>query len=169
MSFSESFHVLQLRNAAFFAAQLFWDSFRVPFPEPRDGCGLPIATPPEMWWQYVAFYRWSAREFEPVGFCNWIRHGDVYLEGGLCVQRTIYHRMPREHWAECRERGGIAQLLMEAAARELNDCDAWFGYCGDKKSLIVSGRVGYVPTNRKYVMVKWVADVPPARQQELIE
>ncbi|MEP6996058.1 MAG: hypothetical protein ABI900_00340 [Betaproteobacteria bacterium] len=168
-TFSESFEVVRFANAGFFASHLFWDSFRAPFPVPRDGCGLPIPTPPEAWRQYVAFYKWAENSFEPVGFCNWIRYGDVYLEGGMCVHATIYRRMSRDQWAECRSRGGIAQLMMEAAARELNDCDAWFGFCGDRKAWIVDARFGYVSTDKKYLIVKWFRELSPARQQELIE
>ena len=168
-TFSESFEVVRFANAAFFATQLFWDNFRAAFPVPRDGCGLPIPTPVEAWRQYVAFYRWSQSSFEPVGFCNWIRFGDVYLEGGLCANHTIYRRMPREHWAECRSHGGIAQLMMEAAARELNDCEAWFGFCGDKKAWIVNARIGYVPAGPKHLIVKWFRELSAQRQQALIE
>lgn len=168
-TFSESFAVAGFANASFFASQLFWDCFRLPFPVPRDNCGLPIPTPPEAWRQYVAFYRWPDNTLEAVGFCNWIRWGEVYLEGGMCVHRTIYRRMPKDHWSECRSRGGIAQLTMEAAARELNDCDAWFGFCGDKKAWIVDARFGYVATDKEMLIVKWFRELAPERRRELVE
>lgn len=166
-TFDDSFHVTGFANAAFFASELFSASFAQPFPVPRDNCGLPIPTPPENWRQYVAFYKWPHRHIEPVGFCNWIRYGDVYLEGGMCVDRTFYRRLPKEHWLACKARGGVAQLVMETAARQLNDCTAWFGYCGDKKSHIVTMRVGYRPTSRKYLIVKWFRDIPLGEQQAL--
>lgn len=166
-SFDESFHVTCLANAEFFAGALFFASFAQPFPVPRDNCGLPIPTPPENWRQYVAFYKWSDQHIEPVGFCNWIRYGDVYLEGGMCVDRTFYRRLSKAHWLACKSRGGVAQMVMEAAAKELDDCAAWFGYCGDKKAYIVDTRVGYRPTSRKYLIVKWFRDVPRAEQEAL--
>ena len=124
-SFDDKIRGQCFANAEFFAAALFYDSFRIGFPVPRDNCGPPIPTSLENGRQYVAFYRRSNECIEPVGFCNWIRYGDVYLEGGMCVKRTFYRRLPKEHWDRCRERGDIAQIMMETAARELDDCVAW--------------------------------------------
>ena len=72
---------------------------------------------------------------------------------------TFYARLPAAHSDECRALGGVAQLIMEAAARELNDCDAWFAYIGDERSMRVCTRVGYRPTGRQYVAVKWFRSV----------
>lgn len=167
-AFDDAFSVVRFDDASFFAAQLFEESFRVPFPVPRDDCGLPIPTPKSAWHQFVAFYAWPEGLFEPVGFCNWIRYGDVYLEGGMCVRRTFYRRLPRPHWQACKARGGVAQIMMETAASRLGDCDAWFGYCGDKKAYLVDARVGFEPTDRKYLIVKWFRTVDAARRAELI-
>ena len=65
--------------------------------------------------------------------------------------------------------GGLAQMMMAAAERELDDCVAWFGYCGDAKALAVDLRAGYVETNRRHVIVKWFDAPPPAGQQRLID
>jgi hypothetical protein len=165
--FRESFDVVGLANAEFFAANLFNDSFSSAFPVPRNNCGLSIPTPPENWRQYVAFYKWPDGNIEAVGFCNWIRFGDVYLEGGLCAQRNFYRRLPPDHWEACRKAGGVAQLMIEAAARRLKDCAAWFGYCDDKKSFVVNARVGYVATRHKYLIVKWFADLDQDKRRAL--
>lgn len=165
--FSESLHVVGFANAEFFAAPLFYECFAIAFPVPRDNCGLSIPTPPEKWRQYVAFYKWSDTEIEPVGFCNWIHYGDVYLEGGMCVKRNFYRRLPKEHWEACRNAGGVAQIMMETAATELNDCAAWFGYCGDRKAYIVDARIGYAPTRYKYLIVKWFAELDQDKQRAL--
>jgi hypothetical protein len=168
-AFDESLAVIGMRNASFFASQLFLDSFAVPFPIPRENCGLPIPTPPNVWHQYVALYRWSESAIETVGFCNWIRYGDVYLEGGMCVRRDFYRRLPKAHWSDCKARGGIAQVMMQSAAGDLNDCSAWFGYCGDKKAYIVDARVGYQPTDKKYLIVKWFRDLDISQRRSLID
>jgi len=168
-SFSESIHVAGFANAEFFAAGLFYESFSLHFPVPRDNCGLSIPTPAENWRQYVAFYKWPDDTIEPVGFCNWIRYGDVYLEGGMCVRRNFYRRLPRQHWDACKDAGGVAQIIMESAARELTDCIAWFGYCGDKKALVVDLRVGYEPTHHKYLIVKWFAELSDDDKRRTID
>ena len=87
----------------------------------------------------------------------------------MCVSKTIYRRMPKDHFRECNSRGGIAQMMMEQAARELTDCKAWFGYCGDAKALAVDLRAGYVTTEHKYVIVKWFSALPEGERKALID
>lgn len=167
--FADRLKVFRFGNAEFFAGDLFFECFRAPFPVPRDACGLPIETAVHQWHQYVAFYKWSDTSIEPVGFCNWIRHGDVYLEGGMCVRRNFYRRLPREQWRDCKARGGVAQIMMETAAAELDDCAAWFGYCGDKQAYRVDTRVGYEPTRYDYLIVKWFRALPEAQREALVD
>lgn len=155
-------------DASALAAGLFRESFNAGFPVPRDG-SLPVPTPPSSWRQYVAVYTWPDGKEETVGFCNWIRHRDVYLQGGMCVQRTFYRRLPREEFREIQGRGGLAQMMMAAAERELDDGMAWFGYCGDAKALAVDLRAGYVETSRRHVIVKWFKAPSPGEQQRLID
>ena len=97
------------------------------------------------------------------------RYDEVYLEGGMCVRRNFYRRLPRDNWARCRERGGVAQIMMETAAQRLSDCDAWFGYCGDRKASIVDARVGFVPTTYPYLIVKWFRALPGDAQHRLVD
>ena len=165
----ESLRIFDAGNAERYAAELFRECFDAPFPVPRDPCGLPIPTPTRNWHQYVALYRWPDGREETVGFCNWIRHGEVYLEGGMCVRENVYRRMPREHFGAVRERGGIAQIMMQTAARELDDALAWFGYCGDAKAMAVDLRAGYVPTRHPYLIVKWFREIPAERRERLID
>ena len=141
--------VAGMENAAYFATDLFFEAFRSPFPLPRSQAGLSVATPAKLWRQYVAFYKWSETHIEPVAFANFIRHGNVYLEGGLCARRNFYRRLPPDHWAQCKQRGGIVQILLEEAAKELTDAIAWFGYCGDSKSWRVNARIGYQRTRHR--------------------
>src|SRR5262245_11451971 len=168
-NFLDAIRIERFANAKFFAGELFRECFAIDFPVPRNDCGLSIPTPPSSWHQFVAFYKWSATHIEPVGFCNWIRYDEVYLEGGMCVRRNFYRRLPREHWRECRALGGVAQRVMETAARRLNDAPAWFGYCGDKKAAIVDARVGYVPTRHRYLIVNWFQTLPVDEQERLID
>jgi hypothetical protein len=165
----QALRIFDAGNAETLAGGLFREVFNAPFPVPRENAGLSIRTPPANWHQYVARYRWEDATEETVGFCNWIRHGDVYLEGGMCVREGVYRRLPREHFRACRERGGIAQMMMETAARELDDGKAWFGYCGDAKALAVDLRVGYQVTRHPHVIVKWFRDLPLSEREALID
>jgi hypothetical protein len=165
--FEGSIEIVDFADASYFAADLFRECFGGTFPVPSDYLGLSHSPSSRTWHQYVAFYKWSAEHIEPVGFCNWIRHGDVYLEGGMCVRRSFYRRLPKNHWAECKQLGGVAQLIMEAAAKSLNDAEAWFGYCGDKQAYAVDLRVGYRPTKHPFLIVKWFRDLSGERKEEL--
>jgi hypothetical protein len=161
-TFDARFHVECLRDASAHAAALFRECFGAEFPVPREGAGLPFPTPAANWRQCVAFYDWDDGRREAVGFCNWIRHGRVYLGGGMCVSPTFYRRLSREDWRTCRDRGGVAQLLLEAAFRELDDADGWFGYCGDRKAYAVDVRAGMAPTRYPFLVVKWQPEVRDA-------
>lgn len=165
----EALQIREMADAASVAGELFKECFRLPFPVPRDNCGLSIPTPPANWHQYVATYTWPDRKVEVVGFCNWIRYSDVYLEGGMCVLPTFYRRLPREQYRECSRRGGLAQMMMLAASQNLNDCKAWFGFCGDAKALAVDLRFGYELTRHNMLIVKWFAPLSEAEKADLVE
>jgi hypothetical protein len=168
MPVAKRLQIFRTEEAAALAGDLFRDRFNSPFPVPHDG-GLAIPTPPADWRQYVAVYRWPGGREETVGFCNYIKHGDVYLEGGLCVREAFYRRLPREEFRDIRERGGVAQMMMAHAARELTDCKAWFGHCGDVKAMAAGLRSGYERTHQPHIIVKWFADLPAAERRRLID
>jgi len=166
-SFAEATFVLGMRDASFFATDLFREGFGQPFPGPRVSAGLAIATPDDTWHQYVAFYKWSETRIEPVAFVNLIRFANVYLEGGLCARRSFYRRLPPEHWRECKERGGIVQVLLEQAMAELDDADAWFGHSSNNPAWLVNERLGFEVTRHPYLKVKWFRELPDARKREI--
>jgi len=167
-SLDSSLEIFRTEDAKAYAAELFTKRFRIPFPVPRDRCGLSIPTPPENWRQYVATYRWPDGRVETVGFSNWIRYGDAYLQGGLCVAESAYRHMPRQHFAACRARGGIANAIMAKAATEINDCKAWFGYVGDPRSMAVALRAAFERTRHRFILVKWFADLPEKERKSLV-
>jgi hypothetical protein len=166
-SFAESTFVLQMRDASFFATDLFFEAFGQPFPKPRETAGLSIATPHDTWHQFVAFYKWSETNVEPVAFVNFIRHGNVYLEGGLCARANFYRRLSPAHWRECKERGGIVQIMLETAIGGLNDADAWFGHTSNNPAFLVNERLGFEITRHPYLKVKWFRELPEARKREI--
>ncbi|HVF65118.1 MAG TPA: hypothetical protein VNE58_14095 [Casimicrobiaceae bacterium] len=168
-SFDETVRIFDARNARSLASELFRENFGADFPSPRDACGLPIPTPAENWHQYVALYRWPDGRDETVGFCNFIRHGHVYLEGGMCVKKGFYKRLSRDHFRRCKALGGVAEMMMRQAAEDLADCVAWFGYCGDRRALAVDLRAGYEPTAHEHLIVKWFAVVASDERDRLID
>ena len=169
LSLEQALRIGQSRDAPRLAGALFRQRFNAPFPVPRDNCGLPIPTPPSAWRQYVAVYAWPDGREETVGFLNWIRFGDVYLGGGMCVDTRFYRRLPKEHLAEIRAQGGLAQMLLEKSMAELTDCVAWFGHCGDPTALVVNLRAGYERTHHPHVIVKWRMALPEAERRRIVD
>ncbi len=156
-----------MRDASFFATDLFFQAFGQPFPKPRDTTGLSIATPMDTWHQFVAFYKWSETNVEPVAFVNYIRFNDIYLEGGLCTRKSFYRRLSPQHWQQCKEIGGVVHILMERAMRELSDGDAWFGHTSSNPAWRVASKLGFERTRYQYLKVKWARDLPEARKREI--
>jgi hypothetical protein len=60
-------------------------------------------------------------------------------------------------------------MMMEAAARDLTDAAAWFGYCGDHMAYRVDQRVGYEPTAHKHLIVRWTRDLDNKAKIALID
>jgi hypothetical protein len=127
-SLEDVLKIARRSDAQALAAPLFKEAFNAEFPVPRDNCGLSFPTPPANWSQYVATYTWPDGSEEAVGFCNFIRYKDVYLEGGMCVKAGFYRRLPKSHWEACRSQGGIAQMMMQTAANELNTASPGSGF-----------------------------------------
>ena len=168
-AFNDALKVFETKDAARHANALFQESFNSPFPVPVAYPILETQIQPEDWHQYVAIYTWPDGTAECVGFCNFIKYKDVYLEGGLAVQKNFYRRLMKAHFSECSARGGIAQIVMETAATELTDCAAWFGYCGDAKALQVDLRAGYVQTAHPHLLVKWMQPLSATQKQAWID
>lgn len=159
LPFRNRLHVQRFSDAKYFAAPLFEEIFRHDFPVPPHNSG---------WAQYVAFYRWDDNRIEPVGFCNFVPLEDIWLEGGLCVNRSFYARLAEPQAAQCKGMGGVAQVIMEVAATELAACAAWFAYVGDAQSLKVCTRMGYERTEEQYLIVKWFRSLAQEKKKELI-
>ena len=168
-TFSESLKVFESKDAASYAGALFQESFNRAFPVPVAYRLLDTEISPKDWRQFVAIYTWPDGSEECVGFCNWIKYKDVYLGGGLAVQKNFYRRLTKPEFTECSARGGIAQIVMETAFAQLTDCAANFGYCGDLKALRVDLRAGYVQTDHPHLLVKWMRELSPTEQQAWID
>ena len=168
-TFNDALKVFETKDAASYAGALFQESFNSPFPVPTAYRILDTQIQAEDWRQFVAIYTWPDGTSECVGFCNWIKYKDVYLGGGLAVQKNFYRRLGKPDFAQCSARGGIAQIVMETAIAQLTDCVANFGYCGDLKALRVDLRAGYVQTNHPHLLVKWMQTLPASEQQAWID
>jgi len=167
--FRDSLSVFRSQTASEYASALFREAFGSEFPIPVVYNIRNTIIPPEAWHQYVALYSWDDGTVECVGFCNWMKYKDVYLEGGMAVQNRFYRRLDKSKFAECAAQGGIAQIMMETAAKELVDCVAWFGHCGDKRALKVDLRAGYEQIDDPHLIVKWMQEIDETTKRAWIE
>ncbi len=168
-TFNDSLQVFETKDAARYAGALFQEAFNSAFPVPVAYRILDTQIQPDDWRQFVAIYTWPDGTEECVGFVNYIKYKDAYLGGGLAVQKTFYRRLRREEYSDCAARGGIAQIVMEAAGAQLTDCVAWFGLCGGQKSLRVCLRVGYVQNANSNLIANWMRALPESSKQEWID
>ncbi len=162
-------HVFRTPLAHQYATALFQEAFNSAFPTAHACKVNDFDIAIDDWYQYVALYKWPDGTEECVGFCNWIKYKDVYLEGGLAVQKSFYRRLDKVTFQQISRYGGLAQIIMEVAVTELTDCVAWFGYCGDAKALQVDMRVGFIKTDHPYLIVRWVKSVLESEQTQLID
>jgi hypothetical protein len=167
--FRKSLKVFESKDAVHYAGALFRESFAQDFPVPHAFRILETPIGPEDWRQYVAVYTWPDGAEECVGFCNWIKYKDVYLEGGLAVRKNFYRRLDKAEFAECSKLGGVAQIIMETAFSEQTDSVASFGYCGDLKALRVDLRAGYTQIDHPYLIVKWMQPLDDSTKRQWID
>jgi hypothetical protein len=152
--FNESLRIFASEDASRLAGALFHSSFRQAFPVPAPCRILGTDVSVQDWRQFVAIYTWPDGSEECAGFLNYIRYKNVHLGGGMCVKAGFYRRLSREHFAECRHAGGVAQLLLDTSAVTLADAIALFVYSGDAKAIRVILRAGYVPTPYRHLLIK---------------
>jgi hypothetical protein len=58
---------------------------------------------------------------------------------------------------------------MRTTCNRLDEVDAVFAYMGEKRSIRVNLRVGFVPTQHPHLHVLWKRPCSPERMQALIE
>lgn len=125
--------------------------------------------PPDYPRHFVAMYEPHAGEALTLGYIHFTRQGKVYLCGGMAFDERLYRRLPAADRQALRALGGVAHLMHERTRPSLADAEAIFGYVGDVKAERVDLRSGFVHTGHKHLIVTWLRDLPPGRQEALVE
>ncbi len=134
--------ITEIDDAQFLAGALFQRKFR--------------DTVPDVPHHLVAFYRDPQASLHLLGYSHMRPFGDVLLSGGSCTNGDTVRRMqPHESAALNAAGGALHYILKYAFARYADDCDAFFGHCGDRRALEVVRAVGFVPTEHEHVIVHW--------------
>ena len=134
--------ITEIDDAEFVVGDLFRRKFAAP--------------PPEMGRHLVAFYKTGDGALHLAGFSHMRPFGDVYLSGGSCTSGETIRRMSDAHREAIYAAGGIWYLILKYAfAKFADDCDAFFGHCGDRRALEVALAAGFENTAQPPVIVNW--------------
>jgi hypothetical protein len=142
-------------QAEFLAGDLFLRVFGHPLPNyPRH---------------FVCLHRADNGIMRTAGYVHFSRFESVHLVGGLVVDRALYGDIPAEHLEELAPCRSVGEYLMKEGIHALPDSAAVFAYMGDRRSIEVNERVGYVRTHLENLYAYWRQDVPPDLRRLLAE
>lgn len=149
------FLVTETPDAAFLAGPLFSRVF-----------GQPI---PDFPHHFVCLHRSDDARLRTAGYVHFSTFESVHLAGGLVVDRSLYAEIPGEHLEELRPCLSIGEHLMAAGIRGLPPSPAVFAFIGDRRSIEVNERVGYVRTHLDNLYAYWRKDLPDAVKRAIAE
>ena len=104
-----------------------------------------------------------------IGYVHHTKFADAYLAGGLVVRAMHFRKLDANTAALVRKEGGLAEWIMRTTCDWLDGVDAAFAYMGDKQSIRINLRVGFVPTQYPHLHVLWKRQCNPQRKRALIE
>ena len=146
--------LIEVSDATALAGPMFAKAFKADIPRfPRH---------------FVLLFRGSGTP-SVIGYVHHTRFGDAYLAGGLVVRALHFRKLDHETAALVRKEGGLAEWIMRTTCGWLDAVDAVFAYMGEKRSIRVNLRVGFVPTQHPHLHVLWKRPCSPQRMRALIE
>ncbi|MEP6483102.1 MAG: hypothetical protein ABJB01_01550 [Rudaea sp.] len=111
---------------------------------------------PVMQHDLVAFFQADDNVLVPLSYSKFVPCGSVLLVGGCCTDGRAFSHMTDEQKQTLTAAGGsMAQLLRWGFTRFADQCDAYFGYCGDARAWEVDLSAGFVPTEHDKLLVHW--------------
>ena len=125
--------------------------------------------PPDVGLHLVAMYRDIAGALHLAGYSHMRPFGDVYLSGGSCSSGDTIRAMDPADRAAIQSAGGVWFLILKYAfARYADDCDAFFGHCGDARALEVATAAGFVSAEHPHLIAHWHKPLPEDSRHALI-
>jgi hypothetical protein len=147
--------ITEIDDAAFVAGALF----RRKFGDEPPAHGRHLA----------AFHRRADGSLRLAGYSHMLPFGDVYLSGGSCSEGETIRAMPDEQREALNVAGGIWHLILRYAFRKYADeCDAFFGHCGDRRALEVALASGFERTDVQHIIVNWHKPLHPNIRRALL-
>jgi hypothetical protein len=148
--------ISEFEDAAAVAGDLFARKFGHPIPE----------------WKHdlVAFARRKDDGMlVPLSYAKFMPFGSIFLVGGCCTDGRAFALLDQAQRDELAAAGGaMAQLIRFGFQRFANQCDAFFGYCGDARAWEVDLSAGFEPTGHDKLLAHWHKPIEPQLKTGLI-
>jgi hypothetical protein len=126
------------------------------------------APPPDTPRHFVAVYATGEDEI----VCGYVHHTPfdhgVFLVGGLCVDTSIYRRLPHEARAAVALQGSLSRWLLARSIAMLGAKRAVFAYTGNTVTRRDGGALGFIPARGPHLLVQW-HDEPVERREDLVD
>ena len=149
------FQICEVSSGEFFVNEMF-----------RKGFG---GKAPEWGRHLVFFYRHQADLFVPLGYLNYLPHGEVLLVGGGVTNSAGFKLVSKKDSEEIYRRGGVFyQMLVFGFEYFADDCEAYFGYVGDPRAYEVDLKAGFVQTRHEKLVANFHKPISQARRDELV-
>ncbi|HEY0180406.1 MAG TPA: hypothetical protein VGC30_12370 [Dokdonella sp.] len=114
------------------------------------------SAPPDVGHHLVALYRDPAGALRLAGYSHMRAFGEVFLSGGSCSEGDTIRAMTAAERDAVYAAGGVWYLILKYAFRRYADeCDAFFGHCGDRRALEVAHAAGFVDAGPPHLIVNW--------------
>ncbi len=104
-----------------------------------------------------------------LGYVHFTKHLNMYLGGGMCVNTRALRHLPKYLRAQLNQQGGVAFTMLSESVKQLNDCDAVFGYVGHKGAYKIDLAVGFEQTEHPHLIVYWKRQSDLDHQQQIIK
>jgi hypothetical protein len=147
--------VTEVDRGPFFAGALFQRKYRAELPD------FPH--------HVVALYRRADGSLLTASYVHFTDCGDILLAGGACTDGAVVRAMSAAEQTTMNEYGGLMlATLRYGFERWGGGCEAIFTCCGDPRALETTPKVGFIETGVQYLLVRWMRELSPTRQQQLI-
>ncbi len=134
-------NLLEVADAEPLAGDLFQKSFKAVIPDfPKH---------------FVLTANFKAGKQLTLGYVHFTKHQNMYLGGGMCVNTQALRKLPKPLRNQLNQQGGVAYTMLSEAVKQLDDCDAVFGYVGHKGAYKIDLAVGFEQTKYQHLIVYW--------------
>jgi hypothetical protein len=104
-----------------------------------------------------------------LAYVHFSLQNDYALGGGMCIDAMAFRGLEAQARQQIRERGGLAQILLEHAVSMLDGPSAAFGYVGDRLALAIDLRAGFAPAGPERLIVRWLKPLPATSAKAMID